>query len=121
MLSKQEYAKLEQLLAECNATYEETDPKIMRKGATGQAHSQFLRTASTKELILHDVSIIAKQFLKDRFHVEFDGISGFVIFRNNHEVLKSNYYQVEHCYQVGYQQFLAEIAKAVNEQKTSAE
>ncbi len=119
MLSKQEYKKLEQMLAECNATYEEADLRKLRKGATSQAQSQFLRAANTKELVLHDVSVIANQNHGDLFHVEFDGISSFVISLNNAEVYRSNYYQVERCYQVGYVEFRAEVLRTIKEFKAS--
>ncbi|MGI6687870.1 MAG: hypothetical protein ACOX6Y_05895 [Christensenellales bacterium] len=117
MLSKQEYEKLKQMIEECNVTYEETDLKQLRKGATGQVHNQFLRSANTKELVLHDVSVIAKQNPGDQFRVEFDGISGFVIFRNDVEIYRSDYYQVERCYQTGYEEFKDEINKVINKDK----
>lgn len=70
----------------------------MRKGATGLSHSQFIHNAGTKDLILHDVSVISKEHPGDRFHAEFDGILRFSIIRNEGLLLNSDYYEVEECY-----------------------
>lgn len=115
MLSKQEYDNLEKMLNDCNATYEEVDPKQLRKGATSQAHSQFLKSASTKDLILHNVAIIAKQYIHDRFHVMFDGIAGFVISRNGMKLLESNYYEVERCYHKGHEEFRNMLLRVIGD------
>lgn len=40
MLSTNEYEAMQQQLAECNCTYEEKDPRELRKGATGTVHGQ---------------------------------------------------------------------------------
>ena len=40
MLSTNEYEAMQQQLAECNCTYEEKDPRELRKGGTGMAHSR---------------------------------------------------------------------------------
>ena len=41
MLSKNEYEAMKKQLAECNCTYEETDPRELRKSGTGMAHNQY--------------------------------------------------------------------------------
>ena len=115
MLSKNEYENLQRLLTECNCTYEELDPRVKRKGAIWTAYSQMLRQATTKEMILHDVASVVKDFPKDRFHIEFDGIAGFAIVRNGIQLLSSNFYEVEHCYQDGYDEFQKRLIKVIND------
>ena len=114
MLSKKEYENLQRQLTECNCTYEELDPRIKRKGAAGTAHSQLLRQASTKEMILHDVASALKDFPEDRFHIEFDGIAGFTIMRNDTRLLSGSFYEVERCYQDGYDEFRKKLIKIIN-------
>ena len=105
MLSKQEYENLKRQLDECNCTYEEKDLCAIRNGATSVSHSQFLHSAGTKDLVLHDVTEIAKDYPDDRFHVEFDGISRFSIIRNGELLVSSDYYEVEECYQKNFDEF----------------
>lgn len=114
MLSKAQYENLQRQLTECNCTYDEQDLRAKRTGQTGLAHSQLLLKASTKELILHDVSFVARNFPNDRFHIEFDGIAGFTIMRNGELLLNSNFYEVEHCYQVNYDEFRNNLIKGLN-------
>lgn len=110
MLSKHEYESLQKQLAECNCTYEEKELRALRKGATGLSHSQFLYNAGTRDLILRDVSAIAKTHPGDRFHVEFDGISRFSIIRNGELLINCDYYHVEECYQRNFSEFQNELS-----------
>lgn len=113
MLTKNEYESLKKQLAECNCTYEEKELRTLRKGATGFSHSQFLYNAGTKDLILRDISEIAKAYPGDRFHVEFDGISRFTIIRNGESLMNSDYYEVEECYQTSFDKFHKKLIQAM--------
>ena len=115
MLSKREYETLQKQLSECNCTYEENNLCQMRSSAMGLAHSQFLRNAGTKDLILYDVSAIAKDHPNDRFHVRFDGISKFTILCNDRILIDSNYYEVESLYQIKHDEFKKKVTRALSE------
>lgn len=41
MLSKNECEDMQQQLAKCNCTYEEKDPRELRKGGTGMTYNQY--------------------------------------------------------------------------------
>ncbi len=111
MLSKQEYDNLEKMLAECNCTHEEIDLGLIRKGASSLAQSLYLRTATTKDLVLFELAALAKARPMDQFHVKFDGISGFSVMRNEEVILESNFYEVEKCYQQGPMHFRSVLQK----------
>ncbi|MDK9712474.1 hypothetical protein [Acidaminobacter sp.] len=103
MLTDIEYESIKNMATNCNCTYSVAPRK--RKGATGMAQSLFLHQADTKELVISDMEIIARDNPGNHFHIKFDGIARFTVTVNDKVMLESDYYEVEDCYQISGTEF----------------
>lgn len=111
MLTDTDFERIQKELTNCNCTYAVEQRK--RKGAAGMVHSVFLHQADTKELVLRDMERIARNNPEDRFHIEFDGIARFTVSMNSKVMMKSDYYEVEDCYQISGTEFQQRLMQAI--------